>query len=66
MANRQRILDELSAHEDFIRSHPGEIASVVGISDSRMSSLVARQSISDLSDDELEKVWDYVQKHDRR
>jgi len=41
-------------------SHQGEIAAEAGIPDSRFRPLITRQSLSDFSDAELEKIWEVL------
>jgi len=60
MPNRQRLIDDLSPHLAYMLSHTGDIATEAGISDSRVRSLITRQSLSDFSDAELEKIWEVL------
>ncbi len=52
-------------HESAVRKldlRIGEITAEAGISDNRVKSLISLRDISGLSDGELEKIWEVVQR----
>jgi hypothetical protein len=62
MANRQRLIDNLTPHLAYMLSHTGDIAAEADIPNSRVRSLIARQSLLDFSDAELQKIWEVIER----